>query len=328
MLTFDDFTITPQYSDIESRSQVNISTTISDITSDLPIINSNMLAICTPEMIIKLINDYNTFASYHRFFESDEIRKAKLLQIQKVIKEERRNKFFISIGTKKEEYDFVEWLIDNHFTSIIIDVNHGHHKMVADMLKYIKTKFQDTTVMSGNVSTTSGIKFLADNGADIIKVGNSGGSVCSTRTMTSVYVHSFHAVKQYRDDTKDNNTCLIVDGGVRDVSDIAKSLIYANAAMLGKMMAGCNESYGTKVDTNGASFKEFYGNASAKTKQSVTEDGHISHVEGVTKLIPCTGPMKNILKDIREGLQSAFSFVGARNVQEYKENVQKSILMI
>ena len=80
MLNFDSFTLVPTYSDITSRSEVDISSTINGVRSNLPIINANMLSLCTPDMISKLYN-YNTFSSYHRFFDSVDTKKQTIISI-------------------------------------------------------------------------------------------------------------------------------------------------------------------------------------------------------------------------------------------------------
>lgn len=332
MLNFDSFTLIPSYSDIASRNEIDISVNIGGEISKLPIINANMLSICTPEMINILSDKYETFSSYHRFFKNDEIKKITLIDLIKSFDISKYcnilSKFWMSIGTKKEEYSFIDWLYKNGNRKVIIDVNHGHHKAVAETISFIKQTFPGMQIMAGNVSSTDGISFLKNAGADIIKCGNSFGATCSTKNATSFGVHPIHVVKTYREETNDWETVLCPDGGIRSPGDIAKCLIWGNLVMLGSMLGGCNESYGTRITHNGIIYKEVFGNASIKTKQVATEENHVKFIEGITNLIPCTGPLNNLLDGISDGIKSAFSFVGARTFNEYQKAAQKQILYV
>ncbi len=326
MITFDSFTLIPQYSDINSRNEVDLSTSICNINIELPIINANMLSICTPDMINTLSNKFNSFSSYHRFFDSVETKKATVMNISKI----NKDKFWMSIGTKEEECDFINWLYNNDINNVILDVNHGHHKMVGNMIKFIKDNHPSMKIMAGNVSSTDGIKYLKDCGADLIKCGNSYGFSCTTARSTGVGVHPLHTIKEYREETNDWTTLLVPDGGIKDVADIAKCLIWGNVVMLGAMFAGSDESYGTKIYVNGSFKKEYYGNASAKTKMVSNDENHVKFIEGTTKLVDCTGPLSKTINGISDGLKSAFSFMNARNIKEYQHKVINSnaILMV
>jgi IMP dehydrogenase len=291
-----------------------------------------MLSICTPEMSFKLSNDFNTLSSYHRFFQTIDNRKQVLTKIKNSLN--NKDLFFVSIGTKPEEYNFIDWLAENKFKSIIIDVNHGHHKMVADILTHIKKYYCDHfTIMAGNVSSVEGIKFLKHYGADVIKIGNSFGGVCTTIKVSGVGVHPIHTTREYRKSTGDWNTKLCVDGGIRNVADIAKSLIWGDFVMLGSMLAGSDESYGELIQesSNGVysrKVKQLFGNASLKTKQTIDSENHVRYVEGITKLVPYTGPLGLTLNQIIDGLQSSFSFMNARNMKEYKLKAENQVLYV
>lgn len=327
MIDFDSITLIPAYSDIESRSEVDISSNLCGIKTSIPIINANMLAICSEEMMDVFCKN-NTICSYHRFFESQQSRLNTLLKIS------NKDLFFPSIGTKKEEYNFVDELYNNGFKNVIVDVNHGHHKMVSDICGFIKKKYPDMFVMAGNVSSVAGVSFLKDCGADCAKVGNSFGFSCTTIKQTGFGVHPIHTAKEYREQTNDWDYLLCLDGGIRDVADIAKCMIWGNVVMVGKMLAGCDESYGRTILTGSLSdnsyreMKEYFGNASIRTKQVINDENHIRHIEGTVKLVPKIGSMQNLLNSITDGLQSAYSFVGARNLEEFQQEAVKNILYV
>ena len=285
-----------------------------------------MLAICSKDMIDVLYKN-NTVSSYHRFFNSKENRNKTIFDLKNY-----KDKLFVSLGTKKEEYDYACMLNEFGYKNVIVDVNHGHHKMVKDIIKYIKNNCSDMIIMAGNVSSVDGIMFLYDAGADIVKIGNSFGFSCTTIKQTGFGAHPIDTAIRYNDfiSKRDYGKAkLCIDGGIRDVSDIAKSLIWGDLVMLGRMFAGSSESFGKEIMTEkGLIYKEYFGNASVKTKQVIDEENHVRHVEGTTKLVPSTGPLEVTLRSIKEGLQSAFSFVGARSLKEYQKRAKKQVLMI
>ncbi len=326
MITFDSFTIVPTYSDTPTRSGIDVSTTVAGVKSDLPIINANMLSICTIKMIEELCIKNNTFSSYHRFFQSD-FDKENTIDALLNFLGENSNKFWMSVGAKPSEYITIAGLYSKGIRNVIIDTNHGHHKFVKDTVEFIKREFHDMVVMAGNVCSTDGIKFLVDAGADIIKVGNSYGQSCTTRFATGFGVHPLHACAKYRFDTGDMDTLLCSDGGFRHPSDIAKALIFSDLVMLGRMFAGTNESAGYRKELPNV----YFGNASINTKKIIStndETNHIRYIEGQQIDVEKIGPMSNLLDSIKDGLQSAFSFVNAKNLKEYQMKAIYQILEV
>lgn len=231
-----------------------------------------------------------------------------------------------SIGVKKEDLDACELIASAGFDKIIIDVNHGHHKAVADTIKRISDSFPKMFIMAGNVSSTDGIKFLIDSGADVVKIGNSFGFSCTTIKATGFGVHPLHVAKSYREETGNWDTQLCIDGGLRNVADIAKSMIWADLVMVGKMFAGCDESKGSLIGRDNARYKTYWGNASVEAKR--IQNNHIKYIEGTITEVPYSGPISSTLDSIKEGLQSAFSFVGAHNLNEYQVKAQSQVLLI
>ena len=322
MQTFDSFTIVPSYSEIESRSKVTTSTVLAGLYLDMPIINANMHALSRLQMV-DVLSRNNLFSSYHRFFRTLDQKKQMLNEVND------KKLFWMSVGTKPEEYEFVDYLIENGYHNILIDVNHGHHKMVGDMCSYVKKKYPFTKLMAGNVSSSYGISYLKKLDVDIIKVGNSFGNVCSTLAQTAVGVHPLHVAKRYREDTGDWNTKLCLDGGIRNSGDIAKSLIWGDLVMLGSMFAGTDESAGELHGNPFNSYKMYYGNASLEAKRSTQQsENDVRYVEGISKQIKCTGKLETTLNSIKEGLQSSFSFVNALNIKEWRSNALENILML
>lgn len=113
---------------------------------------------------------------------------------------------------------------------------------------------------------------------------------------------------------------IIADGGITSVGDIAKALAAgADAIMAGSLFAGTKESPGPKLRKgnypNETFYKSYLGSASYESKLETDNKG--SHTEGVSMEIPYKGSVSYAIKDIHDGLCSAFSYAGATNLMEY-----------
>ena len=318
MIDFDKIVLYPGYSDIESRSEVNpyINIASRGLKNKLPIIVANMASLYSSDFI-KFLNKNQIITSVPRIGYN----------VTNELNNMPQDMWpFVSISAKSEFYPFLDTLKDKK-VHLLIDVNHGYHKNVMNTLQHIQDMkkdgaFQSSLLMVGNVSSIDGIVALFDWGADIVKVGNSFGSACSTLIKTGFGVHGLHVCKQFydsglRDEYYLNKKYICLDGGIRCIGDIAKALIYSDMVMIGKMFAGTTESGCEFVDD--MKYKRYFGNASYDAK---VMDGKEKpeHVEGQAIFIPHTGSALNLIQNIKEGLQSAFSFIGARDLKEYQRN--------
>ena len=112
---------------------------------------------------------------------------------------EVKGKVFVSVGTSEAELQRVEALRDAGAEYFIIDVAHGHARYVGHALKRIRQEIlqsENYCIMAGNVATYAGADYLASCGADLIKVGIGGGSVCSTRIKTGFGVPTLSSIQQ------------------------------------------------------------------------------------------------------------------------------------
>jgi IMP dehydrogenase len=116
----------------------------------------------------------------------------------------------------------------------------------------------------------------------------------------------------------------MADGGVRSIGDVCKGLVCgADTIMLGSLLSGTKESPGSITKQgqwpNEVLQKKYRGSASLESKQ---DRGETKNVEGYSTTIPYKGKVKRIINDITDGLKSSMSYVGARNLTTYKENVE------
>ena len=157
-------------------------------------------------------------------------------------------------------------------------------------LKSIKDKFgNDIHVMAGNVATEKGFSQLARWGADSIRVGIGGGSICSTRIQTGHGVPTLQSILDCAESQYFGSVELIADGGIRGSGDIVKAYAAgADFVMLGSLLAGTDESPGeivNYVEMQGdrqvyRNYKVYRGMASVEAQ--IDWRGHSSSVEGVT----------------------------------------------
>ena len=181
---------------------------------------------------------------------------------------------------------------------LCIDIAHGHHKMMRDALKYLREKYDNKIhIMAGNVATLEGFNDLADWGADSIRVGIGGGSICSTRLVTGHGMPTLQSVMDCA--ASDRDVKLIADGGIKTSGDVVKALAAgADFAILGSMLAGTSETPGAVIENkSGQSYKLYRGMASKDAQ--INWRGKSSTPEGVSTTIPYKGPVWNILEDIR-----------------------------
>jgi IMP dehydrogenase len=318
-LTFDDILIVPAYSDIESRKDISTSQDFLNSKLEIPIISANMDFVTGAEMAIAM-EAQGGLGILHRFWPSEE---AYLLAIQYL--QELKLPVWLSVGVRdiRASLNFIKRASTfSPVEGVCIDVAHGHHQKVADLIELIKgnpnDSISDIKVIAGNVATLDGADFLRESGADAIKVGIGAGSVCTTRNVAGVGVPQWSAIIECSLIKEDYPEILIIaDGGIRSSGDIAKALAAgADAVMVGHMLAGTDEAPGEIVDTKEGAWKRYRGQASFGSN----DDRYVK--EGIEGLVPYRGPVAPILTDIQAGLRSSMSYVGARNLTEFREKAK------
>ena len=118
------------------------------------------------------------------------------------------------------------------------------------MLKKVKERFPQLDVVVGNIATAEAAIYLAEAGADAVKVGIGPGSICTTRVVAGVGYPQLSAVMQVAAALKENNLQIpvIADGGIRYTGDIVKAIAAgADCVMLGSLLAGIKESPGKTI---------------------------------------------------------------------------------
>lgn len=313
--TFDDVCLVPEYSNLNSRNEVDISSTLFDIKYSLPIISANMSSI-TEEVMINKICEFGGTGALHRYLSPEDV-------FKKFSHVHHKQFAGISVGVRDEYFQGLIKAFDNFKENspgyIIIDIAHGHHKLCIDMIKKIK----DTTnlgIIAGNICTPEAAYALSDAGADVVKVGVSPGAQCETRKTTGIGYPQLSAIKNIAEAVKGTNIKIIADGGCRYTGDIVKALAAgAHFVMLGNMLAGTKETPGKVISlgTNNDKFKIYEGMASTNAQINFS-GGEAEDIaaEGTSSLVSYKGSVDKVLKNISKSIKHGLSYVGCRNLEE------------
>ncbi len=313
--SYDDVLIMPKYNTVTSRKDVDFSTQVTkNFRINNPFLIANMDTICEAEMAIT-IGHLGGLGVLHRFNTKEE--EAKMVRAVK-------NEGLLcaaAIGVKDYE-ERAKVLVDAGCDILVLDVAHGHSKMMGEVLEYIKKNFS-CDVMVGNIATKEAAEYFFKKGADALKVGIGPGSMCTTRIMTGAGIPQLSAIMDCYDVVQ---IPICADGGVKMPGDVTKALgAGADTVMIGSIVSGCNETPGEIIEQDGQEFKVYRGMASydatLKKKQVDGKDTEIVSVEGEKTLVPVKGPVKDVLKKYLGGLASGMTYVGARKISDMKGKV-------
>lgn len=315
--TFDDILLIPAYNHYESRRLVDISMTDrgGKLQLDLPIMTANMDTITESEMA-NFIGEEGGIGVLHRFMSiEDNVADFKKCQY----------KTFVSIGCSEAELTRAEALRDAGAEYFCIDVAHAHARYVGKAIKQLRGLLSHACVMVGNVATYAGADYLASCGADIIKVGIGGGSVCSTRIKTGFGVPTLTSVQQ----CARVDRSIVADGGLRTPGDIVKALAFgADFVMLGGMFAGTTPTPGQVITkSDGTKVKAYRGMASQEAQDDFM--GNMPEwktAEGVQTEVAYRQLEHQIVADIVGGLRSGLTYGGAATIREMQRKLNYNVI--
>lgn len=322
-LSFDDVLLVPQHNEMASRKDPDTSTKLSKhVSIKIPIISSCMDTVTGPEMAIAMwkagglgiLHRYNTIPMQIEMFKQ-------------VVSSTDLYSCAVAVGATGDYLERTAQLVDHGATIICIDVAHGDSLLVEDAVKNIRRLYPNLTIIAGNVATGNGCARLIDAGADAIRVGVGGGSVCTTRLMTAHGVPTLQSILDcydylwYRHYT---DFCLIADGGIKNSGDVVKGLAAgANAIILGQLLAATDESPGELIETATGKYKTYRGMASFDAQVEWRPEKRNEIVaEGETTILSYKGNVNDILKNLVGGLRSGMTYSNARTISDLKKNAE------
>lgn len=309
-LAFDDVLLRPQFSNIVSRSDIDLGVRLtSSFEMRLPIFASPMDSIMNKVMAQRMW-EAGGLGILHRYQTIKE-------QCSQVI---FPGEVLAAVGVTGDFFERATALMEAGALGLCIDVAHGHHAQVGSSVRALREAFPSAHIMAGNVATKEGFDFLAACGADSIRVGIGGGSICSTRIQTGHGVPTLQSVLECSESEYD--VLLIADGGLKTSGDIVKALAAgADSVMVGSLIAGTDETPGEIIKSPGKISRKVY-RGMASPEAQINWRGRYSSNEGVSRTVSAKGPVVGVLFELDKGIRSGLSYSGAKNIRELQAKSQ------
>ena len=249
-------------------------------------------------------------------------------------------RYLVGAGINTRDYETrVPLLVEAGADVLCIDSSEGYSEWQARTLKWIRQTYGDSVkVGAGNVVDAEGFRFLADAGADFVKIGIGGGSICITREQKGIgrgQATSVIDVARARDAYFEETGIYVPicsDGGI--VYDYHMTLALAMGSdfmMLGRYFARFDESPSNRVNVNGSYMKEYWGEGSARARNWQRYDlgGNkrgLSFVEGVDSYVPYAGPLKEGVEGSLLKVKSTMCNCGALDINELREKAKITLV--
>jgi len=214
----------------------------------------------------------------------------------------------------------VTGLVERGVDAVAVSTAHGHSKGVGETVRMLHQEFPKLPIIAGNVTSAAGIEFLADCGANVIKVGQGPGSICTTRIVAGVGIPQLTALYITSRAAKKKHVTILADGGITKSGDIVKALTLAEAVICGGIFAGCPEAPGEILELGGKLYKQYRGMGSlaAMKSGSAARYGHAAAdparklaPEGVEALKEVSPSVDRVLAQLIGGIQSGMGYLGA-----------------
>ncbi|QWT16954.1 IMP dehydrogenase [Collinsella sp. zg1085] len=252
---------------------------------------------------------------------------------------DENKRYMVGAGINTRDYETrVPLLIDAGADVLCIDSSEGFSEWQKLTIEWIRSNYGDTVkVGAGNVVDAEGFRFLADCGADFVKVGIGGGSICITRETKGIgrgQATALIDVCRARDEYFEETGIYVPvcsDGGI--VYDYHMTLALAMGAdfmMLGRYFARFDESPTSRVNINGQYMKEYWGEGSARARNWQRYDiggaAKLSFVEGVDSYVPYAGSLKDGVGNTLYKVTSTMCNCGALSIKELQDKARLTLV--
>jgi IMP dehydrogenase len=303
-LDYQDVVILPKHSTVKSRNDVNL---VMAGRTHHPIFCAPMRGIASPELVIQL-GYLGGVGILHRFFESEQDR---FNAIERVGQYNHPFGIAIGINNWNDEMKFVEFAYALGTSFICIDSANAHNQRVIEatnkLASYKHKKNLDFQIIVGNVVTYRGALTLAENGANLIRVGIGSGGLCSTSNFTSIGCPSLTAIQDCAEiKAYYPNVGIIADGGVKSSGEAVKAFAWGADAVM------CGSLFGKAIEANNGGV--IYGMSSTKLQKEMFKE--IKSNEGLVKQIPTEElrPLSEIYNEFTYGIRSGLSYLNIDDI--------------
>jgi len=251
-----------------------------------------------------------------------------------------QKKYIVGAGINSRDYtERIPALIEAGADVLCIDSSEGFTEWQRHTISWVRGRYGDTVkIGAGNIVDGDGFRFLADSGADFIKVGIGGGSICITREQKGIGRGQATAVidvGRARNEYFERTGVYIPicsDGGI--VHDYHFSIALAMGAdflMLGRYFARFDESPTSRVSIGGSYMKEYWGEGSARARNWQRYDlgggsQKLSFEEGVDSYVPYAGSLKDNVNITLGKIRSTMCNCGALTISEFQEKAKLTLV--
>lgn len=247
--------------------------------------------------------------------------------------------YVVGAGINTRDYEErVPALVEAGVDILCIDSSEGFSEWQKITISWIREKYGDTVkIGAGNVVDKEGFRFLADAGADFIKIGIGGGSICITREQKGIgrgQATSVIEVSKARDEYFEETGIYIPicsDGGIVQDYHITLALAMGcDFCMLGRYFSRFEESPTNKVIVNGSYMKEYWGEGSARARNwqryDIGGENKLSFEEGVDSYVPYAGKLKDNLNLTLSKIKHTMCNCGALNIEELQQKAKITLV--
>lgn len=253
--------------------------------------------------------------------------------------DDKSKRYMVGAGINSRDYaERVPALVDAGADVLVIDSSEGYSEWQRITIDWIREHYGDTVkVGAGNVVNADGFRYLAEAGADFVKIGIGGGSICITREQKGIgrgQATAVIEVAKARDEYFEETGVYIPlcsDGGI--VYDYHMTLALAMGAdfiMLGRYFARFDESPSNRVRIGGNYMKEYWGEGSARARNwqryDMGGDSKLSFEEGVDSYVPYAGPLKDNVELSLSKIRSTMCNCGMLTIKDLQENARLTLV--
>lgn len=340
-LTFDDVSLATRYSEVLPK---NVATSVrlsQHIQLKIPFISADMDTVTGPEMASAMASAGGMGLLHYNMSAQAQIEAVKQIKQQVVttvsaaVDAQSRLLCGVAIALpndtnghldEKALCAHVEQLQNAGADAVAVSTAHGFSQRVGQAVRCLAKNFPGLTLIAGNVTSATGVQFLVEAGANVIKIGQGPGSICTTRIVAGVGIPQLTALYLASRAARQHNVTILADGGITKSGDIVKALTLADAVVCGGLLAGCPEAPGEIIEREGRRYKSYrgMGSVSAMKEGSAARYGHDKTAakltaEGVEALKLLTAPVEETLFHLAGGLRSGMGYLGAANLEQLKQ---------
>ena len=248
-------------------------------------------------------------------------------------------RYVVGAGVNTRDYaERIPALVEAGVDVLCIDSSEGYSEWQKRTLTWVRERYGDAVkIGAGNVVDRDGFRFLADAGADFVKVGIGGGSICITRETKGIgrgQATAVIEVAKARDEYFEETGIYVPicsDGGIVQDYHITLALAMgADFCMLGRYFARFDESPTSRVLINGNYMKEYWGEGSARARNWQRYDmggaAKLSFEEGVDSYVPYAGSLRDNVSLTLSKVRSTMCNCGALSIPELQQKARLTVV--